>query len=162
MGRNTRNAIANAKLKLQDVIEKILRNHRIDPGVHKYDLRLRMPTYFDPLTGRTNNQESSEQNGDLILFVKKKAGRFIRIGQYYEQNGDHTSDPAVAFDCICRNWIPIMIERTAGDTVCSHIEKRRRIMYPDKIEEFISFQRMFAQKIRQQGWLENGIRIKRK
>ncbi len=155
-------AIGTARLELQDVIEEILRKHRIDPEHHRYDIRLKMPKYFDPLTGSINNQESSGENGDLILFVKKMSGRFIRIGQYYEQNGDHTSDPVLAMDCIYQNWIPVMIERAAGDTVCSYIENGKRVMYPDKIEEYISFQCMLSQKIRGQGWLESGIRIKRK
>lgn len=88
MRRKPRNAIANAKLELQEVIEEILRKHRIDPGNHNYDLRLRMPTYFDTLTGRVDSNESTGQNGDLILFVKKMGGKFIRIGEYYEMNGD--------------------------------------------------------------------------
>ncbi len=162
MRRNPGNVIANAKLELQNVIEEILRKHRIDPGDHNYDLRLRMPTYFDPLIGKINNQESSGQNGDLILFVKKKAGRFIRMGQYYEQNGDHTSDPVIAMDAGGIYWIPAVIARADGDIFCYYIENGKRVMHPDKIEEFMSVQRVFAQKIRQQGWLGSGIKLKRK
>jgi hypothetical protein len=125
MRRMPRNAIATARLELQEVIEEILRKHRIDPGDHRYDLRLRMPTYFDPLIGRVDSYESAGQNGDLILFVKKMGGRFLRVGQYYEQNGDHTSDPVIAMECISRNWIPVMIERAVGKTIYSHIENDR-------------------------------------
>jgi hypothetical protein len=152
---------ANAKLEIQDIIEKILYKRRVDPGGYKYDFRLRMPTYFDPLIVRRGNQGLSEQNGDLILFVKK-LDRYIRIGQYYEDNGDLTSDPIIAIDYNYGKWIPIRIERVIGDTVYSYIENSKRVMYPDKIEEFESFQRMFAQKIREQGWLDSGIRLKRK
>ena len=161
MSRNPGNAIANARLELQEVIEEILRKHRIDPGDHNYDLRLRMPTYFDPFIGGVDN-ESSGQNGDLILFVKKMGGKFIRMGQYYEQNGDHTSDPVIAMDAGSSYWVPVRIDRAVGDIVCYYIENGRRMMYPDKIEEFMSIQRMFAQKIREQGWLESGIKLKRK
>jgi hypothetical protein len=151
----------DAKLEIQEVIEDILRKHRIDPGDHNYDLRLRLPTYFDPLIGRKDILESEEWKGDLILFVKKM-GRYIRMGQYYEQNGDHTSDPVIAMDAVSSYWVPVGINRVVGDIVCYCIEDGRRITYPDKIEEFISIQRIFAQKIREQGWLDSGIKLKRK
>ncbi len=162
MRRNPGNAIANARLELQEVIEEILRKHRIDPGDHNYDLRLRMPTYFDPFIGRVDSNESAGQNGDLILFVKKMGGKFIRIGQYYEQSGDLTSDPVIAMDAGNSYWVPVRIDRAVGDIVCYYIDNGKRMTYPDKIEEFMSIQRMFAQKIREQGWLESGMRIKRK
>jgi len=154
--------IANTKLDIQNIIEEILRKHRIDPGNHNYDLRLRMPTYFDPLIGRIDSYESAGQNGDLILFVKKMGGRFIRMGQYYEHNGDHTSDPVIAMDTGSSYWVPVRIELAVGDIVCYYIENGKRMMYPDKIEEFISIQCMFAQKIKDQGWLDSGIKLKRK
>ncbi len=40
--------------------------------------------------------------------------------------------------------------------------RNRTFEHPDNLEEFIAFQRMFAQKIREQGWLESGRKIKRK
>lgn len=153
--------ITNTKLEIQDIIEKILYKRRVDPGGYKYDFRLRMPTYFDPLMERVDSDESIGQNGDLILFIKK-LDRYTRIGQYYEDEGDLTSDPVLAMDYDKGNWIPIRIERTIGDIICSYIENGKRMMYPDKIEEFISIQRRFAQKIREQGWLDSGIKLKRK
>lgn len=153
---------ANTKLEIQEVVEDILRKHRIDPGNHNYDLRLRLPTYFDPLTGGMDSNESIGQNGDLILFVKKMGGKFIRMGQYYEQNGDHTSDPVIAMDAGSSYWVPVRIDRAVGEIFCYYIENGKRMMYPDKIEEFMSIQRMFAQKIREQGWLDSGMRLKRK
>lgn len=153
--------IANTKLEVQDIIEKILYKRRVDPGGYKYDFRLRMPTYFDPLMERAGSDESMWQNGDLILFIKK-LDRYIRIGQYYEDNGDHTSNPVLALDYNYGRWIPIRIERIIGDTVYSYIENDKRVIYPDKLEEFMAFQRMFAQNIREQGWLDSGMRIKRK
>jgi hypothetical protein len=35
------------------------------------------------------------------------------------------------------------------------------MIYPEKIKEFRAFQRMFARNIREQGWLEKGIPIKK-
>ncbi len=152
---------ANIKLEIQEVIEDILRKHRVDPRNHKYDIRLRMPTYFDPFIGNIGSKGLSRQNGDLILFIKK-LDRYIRIGQYYEQSGDHTSDPVIAMDAGSSYWVPVRIDRAVGDIVCYYIEGGKRMMYPDKIEEFMSIQRMFAQKIREQGWLDSGIKLKRK
>ncbi len=120
-----------------------------------------MPTYFDPLMERVGSDESIGQNGDLILFIKK-LDRYIRIGQYYEDNGDHTSDPILAMDYDKGIWIPIRVEWATGDIICSYIENGKRVIYPDKLEEFKLIQHMFTQKIREQGWLESGIRIKRK
>ncbi len=88
--------------------------------------------------------------------------KYIRIGQYYEDNGDLTSDPVIAIDYNYGKWIPIRIERVIVNTVYSHIENGKRVMYPDKIEEFMLIQRMLAQKIREQGWLDSGIKLKRK
>lgn len=153
--------IANIKLEIQDIIEKILYKRRVDSGGYKYDFRLRMPTYFDPLMERVDSDESIGQNGDLILFIKK-LDRYIRIGQYYEDDGDLTSDPVLAMDYDNGNWIPIRVERAAGDIVCSYVENCKRVIYQDKLEEFMAFQRMFAQKIRDQGWLDSGIKLKRK
>lgn len=161
MRRSIGNATANAKLEIQDITEKILIKHRIDPIGYKYNLRLRMPTYFDPLMERAGSIESVGQNGDLILFIKK-LDRYIRLGQYYEDEGELTSDPVLAMDYDKGNWIPIRIERAIGDLICSYIENGRCVIYPDKLEEFIAFQRMFAQKIREQGWLDSGIKLKRK
>jgi len=114
MRRNPGNAIANARLELQDVIEEILRKHRIDPGDHNYDMRLRMPTYFDPFIGRIDSYESAGQNGD------------------------HTSDPVIAMDAGSSYWVPVRIDRAVGDIFCYYIENGRRVMYPDKIKS--SFQ----------------------
>lgn len=54
---------ANARLEIQDIIEKILYKRCVDPGGHKYDFRLRMPTYFDHFTGNMDSDESVEKNG---------------------------------------------------------------------------------------------------
>ncbi len=86
-------------------------------------------------------------------------GKFIRIGHYYEQSGDHTSDLVVAMDAGSSYWIPVGIDRAVGDIICYYIDNGKRMIYPDKIEEFISIQRIFAQKIKEQGWLDNGIRL---
>ena len=59
-------------------------------------------------------------------------------------------------------WSPVRIERVSGEIIISYARSGGRVMFPDKIEEFSSFEPKFAQYIKEQGWLENGVRIKRK
>ncbi len=129
----------NNKLEIQNIVEKILRKHNIDPSSESYYLKLRMPNFDDLVI---------EKEGDQIL-----------VGHYYHHpSGDLISDPVLAFDYNGGYWFPVRIEQTLGDTVCSFIENGKRMIYPGRIKEFKSFQRMFARNIREQGWLENGSR----
>ncbi len=75
----------------------------------------------------------------------------MRIGLYYDQNGDGFCDPVIAFDCINGIWHPVRIERVSGETILSYAVRGGRVMIPDKIEEFLSFERKFAQYIKEQG-----------
>ncbi len=45
----------------------------------------------------------------------------------------------------------LRIEQWCGDTICSFWEDDKRMIYPNRIKEFKSFQRMFAKNIREQG-----------
>ncbi|MDP2767447.1 MAG: hypothetical protein Q8O41_08365 [Candidatus Methanoperedens sp.] len=130
---------ANSKLEIQSIIEKILLKHGIDLTVRSYYLRLSMRSYMD-----------------LII---EKEGNQVLVGHYYEQAGDLISDPVLAFDYNNGFWHPVRIEQAVGDTVCSLMEDGRRMIYPDRIKEFMAFQRMFARNIKEQGWLEDGERI---
>ncbi len=90
-----------------------------------------------------------ERNGSIIL-----------IGHYYVQEGDLISDPVLALEDINGFWYPVRIEQWCGDTICSFWEDGKRMIYPNRIKEFKSFQRMFARNIREQGWLENEVQVK--
>lgn len=130
----------DGKLEIQFIVEKILRKHNINPSEHTYFLKLRMPNY-----------------DDLVI---EKEGEQILVGHYYHHpSGDLISDPVLAFDYNGGHWYPIRIEQVFGDTVCSFIENGRRMRIPDRIREFKSFQRMFANNIKEQGWLEDGLRV---
>ncbi len=132
--------INNSKLEIQNVVEKILQKHNIDPTSESYYLKLRMPNY-----------------DDLVI---EKEGEQVLVGHYYHHpSGDLISDPVLAFDYNGGYWYPVRIEQVFGDTICSFVENGKRMMYLDRIREFKSFQRMFARNIREQGWLENGVRI---
>ncbi len=67
---------------------------------------------------------------DLVI---EKEGNQVLVGHYYEQ--------------------------VVGDTVCSFMEDGRRMIYPERIRGFMSFQRIFGKNIKEQGWLEDGERV---
>jgi hypothetical protein len=130
----------NGRLEIQFIVEKILRKHNINPSAESYYLKLRMPNY-----------------DDLVI---EKEGEQVLVGHYYHHpSGDLISDPVLAFDYRDGYWFPVRIEQVFGDTVCSFVENGKRMIYPGRIREFKSFQRMFARNIREQGWLENGEKV---
>lgn len=132
--------IKNNRFEIQNIVEKILRKYSIDPSGESYYLKLSMRN-FD----------------DLVI---EKEGEQVLVGHYYHHpSGDLISDPVLAFDYNNGYWYPVRIEQVFGDTVCSFVENGKRMIYPDRIKEFNSFQKMFAKNIREQGWLENGVRI---
>jgi len=129
------------KLEIQTISEKILAKHNIDATKDFY-LKLFNQPYIDLVL---------ERNGDVIL-----------VGHYREENRDLISDPVLAMEDINEYWYPVRIELWIGDTVCSFIQDGKRMIFPERVKEFRSFQRMFARNIREQKFLENGIVIKSK
>ncbi len=130
----------NNKFEMQNIIEKILQKHNIDPCAESYYLKLRKRNY-----------------DDLVI---EKEGEQILVGHYYHHpSGDLISDPVLAFDYNHGYWYPVRIELALGDTICSFAEDGKRKIYPSRIREFKSFQNMFSRNIRDQKWLENGERV---
>ena len=130
----------NNRLEIQNIVEKILRKYNIDPLAESYFLKLSMPD-FD----------------DLVI---EKEGEQILVGHYYHHpSGDLISDPVLALDYNQGYWFPVRIEQVLGDTICSFVENGKRMIYPDRIKEFKSFQRMFAKNIKDQKWLDNGEKV---
>ncbi len=131
----------SGKLEIQTISEKILIKHGIDPSVQEFFLKLRMRNY-----------------DDLVI---EKEGAQVLVGHYYHHPcRDLLSDPVLAFDYNQGDWFPVRIEQTTfGDTICSYVENGKRMIYPARIKEFKSFQRMFARNIREQGWLDRGVKI---
>ncbi len=128
----------NGKMEIQNIAEKILARHSIDPS-HDFYLKLSMPPYMDLVI---------ERNDNIIL-----------VGHYREENGDLISDPVLAMEDLNEIWSPVRIEQWCGDTVCSFYENDKLMIYPERMKEFRSFQRMFARNIREQGWLESGMKV---
>ncbi len=127
------------KLEIQNIVEKILSKNSIDPTKDFY-LKLLNEPYKDLVM---------ERNGSIIL-----------VGHYKEEGGDLISDPVLAMEDMNGYWYPVRIEQWCGDTTCSFWVDGKQKIFPDRINEFKSFQRMFAKNIREQGWLENGVRVK--
>lgn len=128
------------KLEIQNIIEKILQKHNIDPSADSYYIKLKMPNY-----------------DDLVI---EKEGEQILVGHYYHHpSGDLISDPILALDYNQGYWFPVRIELALDITICSFMAKGKRMKYPTRIKKFDSFQRMFARNIRDQKWLENGEKV---
>ena len=126
------------KLEIQRISEKILLKHNIDPTADFY-LKLSMPPYMDLVL---------ERNGGIIL-----------VGHYREENEDLISDPVLALEDDNGYWYPVRIELRCGDTICSYWEGDKHMIIPGNIKEFKSFQGMFAKNIREQRWLESGVKV---
>jgi hypothetical protein len=127
----------NGKMEIQNIVEKLLEKNNIDVTKDFY-LKLTMPPYMNLVL---------ERNGDIIL-----------VGHYREENGDLISDPVLAMEGQ-EIWAPLRIELWCGDTICAFYQDGKRMIYPEKIKEFRVFQRMFARNIREQRWVENGVRV---
>ena len=78
----------NNKFELQNIVEKILQKHNIDPSAESYYLKLRKRNY-----------------DDLVI---EKEGEQVLVGHYYHHpSGDLISDPVLAFDYNHGYWYPV-------------------------------------------------------
>ena len=127
------------KLEIQNIVEKILSKHSIDPTGDFY-LKLSMEPFQDL---------ELERNGSIVL-----------VGHYREEGGDLISDPVLAMEDMGGYWYPVRIEQWCGDTTCSFWADGKQKIYPARIKEFKAFQCMFARNIKEQGWLENGVPLR--
>lgn len=130
--------MSEGKMTIQDIVEKILEKHKINPEDETYYIKLQKPHYLD--------------------LVIEKQGPEIFVGHYYKQNGDLISDPVLLMDYNGGNWYPVRIEQVFGDTTCSFMKGEQRMISKRLVREFKSFQAMFARNIKDQGWLEDSTR----
>jgi hypothetical protein len=129
----------NSKLEIQNIIEKILKKHNIDPS-GDYFLKLRRWPY-----------------DDLVI---EKMGEQVLVGHYYiHPSGDYISDPVFSFEYNQGYWFPVRIELLFGHKFCSFLDGGFRVIYPDIIKEFILLQGMFARNIKDQKFLEIGEEV---
>ena len=123
--------------KLQAIIEDILKKHGISPTAESYYLKLRMPSHDESL-------------------VIGKFGEQILAGF---QNKDLISNPVFSFDYNEGFWFPVQFEAKNGKTICSFLENGNRMAFPYVLKRCMLFQGMFAGKIRNQKWLEDGVKV---
>jgi hypothetical protein len=123
--------------KLQAIIEDILKKHGIDPLSESYYLKLRMLSHDESL-------------------VIGKVGEQILAGF---QNKNLISDPVFSFDYNEGLWIPVQFEQKNGIFICSFVENGNHMAFPYRLKRCMLVQAMFAKNIREQQWLENGVKV---
>ncbi|OGH07652.1 MAG: hypothetical protein A2W22_00625 [Candidatus Levybacteria bacterium RBG_16_35_11] len=133
--------MSNDKMEIQNTMEKLLEKHGINPS-HDFHLKLSNKPYMD-----------------LVL---EKYGSTIIVGHYFVQNGDLMGDPILAMEDISDYWSPLRIEEWSNyvirDTICAFYKDGKLTIYPDRIKDFMNFQRLFACRIKKQGWLKFGVK----
>jgi len=122
---------------LQANLELILKRHGILPSSESYFLKLHIPSHDD-------------------FLVIGRVGEQILAGF---QNKDLISNPVLAFDYNRANWFPVSIEQPFGVIICSFIEDGNRMIIPYRLNKFLLFQKMLVNKIIEQKWLENGVKV---
>ena len=125
------------KISLQLIIEEILLKNNISPSAESYCLKLYMPSHDDSL-------------------VIGKVGEQVLIAL---QNADLVSDPVFSLDYNEGYWFPVQFDAKNGKTICSFLENGNRMAFPYVLKRCMLFQGMFAGKIRNQNWLENGVKV---
>lgn len=138
-GRNDKN-VQYGKMEIQKIVEKILAKHGINPS-HDFHLMLSNKPYMNLVMERYGSNST------------------IIVGHYFVQNDDLMSDPILAMEEINGYWSPLRIEQWCGDTICAFDKDGKLTIYPDRMKDFRSFQRMFAYRIKKQGWLKYGVKI---
>jgi len=132
-------------MEIQTCIEKILKKHNVDAFKDFY-LKLKMPPHLD--------------------LVMERDGKIVRVGHYREENGDLFSDPGLVMYVSTGEWHPMRLEQMSSDDIICTFDKKRKGkdlgIYPDKVKEFIDFQRLFAKNIDEQDWNENGSMVGRR
>lgn len=123
------------KMQIQKIAEEILRKNGIDPDSGDFYLKLSQPN-FD----------------DLVI---ERCGQQVFVGHYFSQNGnsDRIPDPVLVMAYSKGYWYPERIEQVLGETTVSFLEDGKRMIYPERVKKFRSFQAMLARNIEEQGWI---------
>jgi hypothetical protein len=84
----------------------------------------------------------------MDLVMERYGNNTIIVGHYFVQNGDLMGDPILAMEDISGYWSPLYVEQLCGDTICAFYKDGKLTIYPDRMKDFMSFQRMFALRIK--------------
>jgi hypothetical protein len=128
---------------MQAIIEKLAAKHGLDLTATEAHLRLEQPSY-------------------MPLVIEKIAKHQVSVSHYFEQNGDLIADPDVVFFTAYGAWIPTEITQCFGGfaryvQLSDSGEKITGIAAKGQAD-LASFCRMWARNLKEQGWLEDGIR----
>lgn len=129
-------------LKMKQIVEQLADKHGIDVSVHEAHFRL-------------------DLEGFDRLVVENMGHQRILVAHYFVQNGDLTPDPAIVFFIgHPAGWIPIGITAAMMGTqtyVLMNLDHTLGLDY-DLVRQadLAEFADMWAQNLKDQGWLESG------
>ncbi len=131
--------------QMTTVITSIATRHNID--LHKKDAHLRL-----------------DMPGFDRLCIERIGPRCIAVAHYFEMNGDLIAEPDIVFfvDSI-GVWFPISISQSlTGWREYAELNDAGTALVryqPQAQKDLAEFAEMWAQNIRDQGWLEAGVRF---
>jgi len=129
--------------KMQRIITKIADKHGLDLAAEAARLRLDMPS-FDRLV------------------IEKVGKHLVSVAHYFEQEGDLIADPEIVFFTGYEGWVPIEVTQVIGGTrgYAGLTPDGQDIAWfnPDPQADLADFAGTWADNIKAQGWLENGVK----
>lgn len=127
--------------KMQKIIQELAVKHEVDLTQSEAYLCLDLP-------------------GHTRLYVENTGFSRIFVGHSFEMNGDLVDDPSVVFFTgIEDKWIPINLTQFPfGFTEYVRVDEDSMIYNKADQEDLAFFTEEWAETIREQGWLDEGIR----
>jgi len=133
----------NTTPKMQAAIEKLANKHTVD--IHKPGVTLRLDMqHFDQLR------------------IECLPNGCVSVAHLFEVQGHLVPEPDVAFFIDAqRNWVPIDITQSAGYIACAKLSNDAKTILrydPEGQADLADFCEIWAQNLRDQGWLENAVK----
>ncbi len=102
-----------------------------------------------------------DNNGYLPLVVEKIAGDEVSVAHYGKQNGDAMRDPEMTFRLRGNAWQAATFENsyTGAYQQVYHVVQGVERFRPALQRELTSFATLWAKNIRDQGWLEDRVKV---
>lgn len=95
------------------------------------------------------------------LVIEKISRQLVSVAHYFEQNGDLVADPDVVFFMGYGDWVPVEISQVLGYTRAVWLAEDGQTIEKFKSRtqaDIASFCRTWAKNIREQKWLEEGVK----
>jgi len=125
----------------QSLIEALCKKHGADLKAQDVHLRL--------------------ENGAYMPLVIEKHGLMISVAHYYKGGGDTLPDPDVELFAGYEEWVPAAISDCFGyrrTVILSADGKRVERFWRKSQADLASFCAQWGRNLRQQAWLQNGVR----